>query len=233
MEITGLSPETFQLVAGFLRIRGGGNPLDVTAVHPDAYDIVEKIADSLKVSLSDLISNPKLIENVDIQAFRTEQAGSYTLTDIKEELRKPGRDPRDTFQLPSFRDDVKEIADLKPGMQLEGVITNVTRFGSFVDISFHHDGLVHVSELSNRFIKDPAEFVKAGQIVKVQVLTADPKTKRVALSMKACEPKPAGGAGGGGGGPRPPQKGQPPKQQPAKKSLEDQIAALISKFRTR
>ncbi|MBL8210122.1 MAG: RNA-binding transcriptional accessory protein [Bryobacterales bacterium] len=230
MEVSGLGPKTFQLAAGFLRIRGGDNPLDVTAVHPESYDIVEKIADSLKVSLADLIANPKLIENVDIQAFRTEQAGSYTLTDIKEELRKPGRDPRDTFQLPSFRDDVKEIVDLKPGMQLEGVITNVTRFGAFVDIGVHQDGLVHVSELSNRFVKDPAEFVKAGQIVKVQVLTADPKTKRVALSMKACEPKPAGG----GGGSRPPQKGQPaPKQQPPKKSLEDQLAALNTKFRTR
>ncbi|MFN7937365.1 MAG: Tex family protein [Bryobacteraceae bacterium] len=219
MKVPGLGPKTFQLAAGFLRIRGGENPLDVTAVHPESYPIVERIADSLKVSLHDLIANPKLIENVDMQAFQTAEAGTYTLADIKEELRKPGRDPRDTFVRPSFRDDVKEISDLKPGMQLEGVVTNVTRFGAFVDIGVHQDGLVHVSEMSNRFIKDPSEAVKVGQIVKVQVLTADAKAKRVALSMKACEPKPQGG----------------PPRRPAPKevSLQDKLAALNSKFRTR
>jgi uncharacterized protein len=233
LQVPGLGPKTFQLAAGFLRIRGGDNPLDVTAVHPESYPIVERIAGSLGVGLHELIANPKLIENVDIQAFRTEDAGSYTLADIKEELRKPGRDPRDTFQLPSFRDDVKEISDLSAGMQLEGVVTNVTRFGAFVDVGVHQDGLVHVSELSNRFIKDPAEFVKVGQIVKVQVISADAKAKRIALSMKATEPKPAGG-GGGGGGPRPPQNATARKQQePPKPSIQDKLAALNSKFRTR
>jgi len=228
MKVPGLGPKTFQLAAGFLRIRGGENPLDITAVHPESYPIVERIAESLKVSVHELIANPKLIENVDIQAFRTEDAGTYTLADIKEELRKPGRDPRDTFVRPSFRDDVKEIEDLKPGMQLEGVVTNVTRFGAFVDVGVHQDGLVHVSELSHRFIKDPSEAVKVGQIVKVQVISADAKVKRIALSVKACLPKP----GGGGGGPRPasapPRKAEPPKQ-----SLEDKLALLNSKFRTR
>lgn len=219
MKVPGLGPKTFQLAAGFLRIRGGENPLDVTAVHPESYPIVERIADSLKVSLHDLIADPKLIENVDMQAFQTAEAGSYTLADIKEELRKPGRDPRDTFVRPSFREDVKEISDLKPGMQLEGVVTNVTRFGAFVDIGVHQDGLVHVSEMSNRFIKDPSEAVKVGQIVKVQVLSADAKAKRVGLSMKACEPKAQGG----------PPKRPAPKQV----SLEDKLAALNSRFRTR
>ena len=122
----------------------------------------------------------------------------YTLGDIREELRKPGRDPREKFVAPKWRDDVKEIADLKPGMTLEGVVTNVTRFGAFVDVGVHQDGLVHVSELANRFVKDASEVVKVGQIVKVQVLNADPKAKRIALSMKALdvrarpEPKKAG-----------------------------------------
>jgi protein Tex len=219
MKVPGLGPKTFQLAAGFLRIRGGENPLDMTAVHPESYPIVERIAESLKVSLHDLIANPKLIENVDMQAFRTAEAGSYTLADIKEELRKPGRDPRDTFVRPSFREDVKEISDLKPGMQLEGVVTNVTRFGAFIDIGVHQDGLVHVSEMSNRFINDPSEVVKVGQIVKVQVLSADPKAKRVGLSMKACEPKPQGGA--------------PKRPAPKQVSLEEKLAALNSRFRTR
>ncbi len=214
MAVQGLGPKTFQLAAGFLRIRGGDNPLDITAVHPESYPIVERIAESLQVSLGELIANPSLIENVDIQAFRTGEAGSYTLSDIKEELRKPGRDPRDTFVRPAWRDDVKEISDLKPGMQLEGVVTNVTRFGAFVDVGVHQDGLVHVSEMSHRFIKDPSEAVKAGQIVKVQVISADAKAKRVALSMKACEPRP---------------KSNPPK--PA--SLEDKLAALNARFRVR
>ncbi|MCC6367746.1 MAG: RNA-binding transcriptional accessory protein [Bryobacterales bacterium] len=222
MAVQGLGPKTFQLAAGFLRIRGGDNPLDITAVHPESYPIVERIAESLKVSLHDLIAKPSLIENVDIQAFRTEEAGSYTLSDIKEELRKPGRDPRDTFVRPTWRDDVKEIDDLKPGMQLEGVVTNVTRFGAFVDVGVHQDGLVHVSEMSHRFIKDPSEAVKVGQIVKVQVISADSKAKRIALSMKACEPRAQQ---------QQPQQRKPQPPKPA--SLEDKLAALNAKFRVR
>lgn len=223
MEVAGLGPKTFQLAAGFLRIRGGDNPLDITAVHPESYPIVSRIAESLKVSVQELISKPQLVENVDIQAFRTEEAGTYTLSDIKEELRKPGRDPRDTFQLPSFRDDVKDLADLQPGMQLEGVVTNVTRFGAFVDVGVHQDGLVHVSELSNRFIKDPSEVVKAGQIVKVRVLSVDPKTKRIALSMKteAAAKRPE------------PKKQEATKPAVKRASLEEQLAALNTRFRTR
>ncbi|MDX1979799.1 MAG: Tex family protein [Bryobacteraceae bacterium] len=223
LEVAGLGPKTFQLAAGFLRIRGGDNPLDITAVHPESYPIVSRIAESLKVSVEELISKPQLVENVDIQAFRTEEAGTYTLSDIKEELRKPGRDPRDTFQLPSFRDDVKDLADLQPGMQLEGVVTNVTRFGAFVDVGVHQDGLVHVSELSNRFIKDPSEVVKAGQIVKVRVLSVDPKTKRIALSMKteAAAKRPE------------PKKQEATKPAVKRASLEEQLAALNTRFRTR
>jgi len=138
----------------------------------------------------------------------------YTLGDIREELRKPGRDPREKFVAAKWRDDVQEIADLKPGMTLEGVVTNVTRFGAFVDVGVHQDGLVHVSELANRYVKDASEVVKVGQIVKVQVLSTDPKAKRIALSMKALEAAP----------PRPTVK---------KPSLDQQVAALQNKFRVK
>ncbi|MBL8295897.1 MAG: S1 RNA-binding domain-containing protein, partial [Bryobacterales bacterium] len=150
----------------------------------------------------------------------------FTFKDIVEELRKPGRDPRDKFVAPSFRDDVKSISDLQPGMTLEGVVTNVTNFGAFVDVGVHQDGLVHISELSNRYVKDPAEVVKVGQIVKAQVLSADPKTKRIALSMKALMgPAPQQG---GGQQRRPDRAPQPP--QP---TLEDKLAALSNRWKTR
>ena len=190
MAVAGFGPKTFEQAAGFLRIRGGDNPLDMTAVHPESYPVVESIARSLGATVPELIARPELLDSVKLEAFRTEKVGDYTLADIREELRRPGRDPRDKFAAPEWRDDVREIGDLKPGMILEGVVTNVTAFGAFVDLGVHHDGLVHVSELANRFVKDPHEVVKAGQIVRVQVMSADAKTRRIALSMKAAE-KPA------------------------------------------
>jgi uncharacterized protein len=189
MAVAGFGPKAFEQAAGFLRIRGGENPLDMTAVHPESYPVVEKMAASLGASVGDLIAQPELIEKVRLEGFQTERVGMYTLGDIRDELRKPGRDPRDRFVAPKWRDDVKEIADLKPGMWLEGVVTNVTRFGAFVDVGVHHDGLVHVSQLANHFVKDASQVAKAGQIVKVQVLSADPKTKRIALSMKTPDVK--------------------------------------------
>jgi uncharacterized protein len=179
LEVAGIGPKTYEQAAGFLRIRDGDNPLDRTAVHPESYPVVEQIALSLKTSVKEIIQQPKLLEQVDRSQLT---AGSYTLNDILEELRKPGRDPRDKFVAPSFRDEVREIADVQPGMVLEGVVTNVTKFGAFVDIGVHQDGLVHISELSNRFIKEPSEAVKTGQIVKVKVLSVDAKAKRIALS---------------------------------------------------
>ncbi len=173
--VPGFGPKTFEQAAGFLRIRGGENPLDMTAVHPESYQVVEKIAASLGVTVDELIGKPELVEKVKLEGFATETVGMYTLGDIREELRKPGRDPREKFVAPHWREDVKEIADLKPGMTLEGVVTNVTRFGAFVDIGVHQDGLVHVSELANRFVKDASEVVKVGQIVKVQVLQRRPQ----------------------------------------------------------
>src|SRR6204780_1823129 len=182
--VPGIGPKTFEQAAGFLRIRGGENVLDVTGVHPESYGVVERIAAGLKVPVEQLIQNPELLSKVE------KSAGNYTLNDILEELKKPGRDPRDKFVAPGFKDDVREIADLKPGMKLEGVVTNVTRFGAFVDIGVHQDGLVHISELSNRYIQAANDVVKVGQIVKVQVVSADAKTKRIALSMKAQQGAP-------------------------------------------
>ena len=194
MAVTGFGAKTFEQAAGFLRIRGGQNPLDMTAVHPESYPVVERIAQSLGVSVPELIARPELIDSVKLEAFLTATVGEYTLADIREELRRPGRDPREKFTAPEWRDDVKEIGDLKPGMVLEGVVTNVTNFGAFVDVGVHHDGLVHVSELANRFVKDPHEVVKAGQIVRVQVMSADAKTRRIGLSMKALTAPKRGGA---------------------------------------
>ncbi|MBS1854481.1 MAG: RNA-binding transcriptional accessory protein [Acidobacteria bacterium] len=224
MAVPGFGPKTFEQAAGFLRIRGGENPLDSTAVHPESYAVVEEIARSLGTTVQELIANPAMVEKVKLESFATATVGMYTLGDIREELRKPGRDPRDKFVAPKWRDDVKEIADLKSGMTLEGVVTNVTRFGAFVDIGVHQDGLVHISELSNRFIKDASEVVKAGQIVKVQVLNADPKVKRIALSMKALEAAAA----------EPKRKNfQKPKPEAKKPSLDDQLAALQNRFRVK
>ncbi|MCX6585256.1 MAG: Tex family protein [Acidobacteria bacterium] len=222
LAVSGFGPKTFEQAAGFLRIRNGENPLDMTAVHPESYPVVEAIAASLQVSVPELIAKPDLVEKVKIEGFKTEKVGIYTLNDIREELRKPGRDPREKFVVPNFRDDVKEVKDVAVGMVLEGVVTNVTKFGAFVDIGVHQDGLVHVSEISHRYITDPAEALKAGQIVKVSVLAVDLKSKRIALSIKALEPKPAGGG-------RP----QPRQQQAPQPSVQDKLAALSGKFRTR
>jgi uncharacterized protein len=202
-----------------LRIRDGENPLDLTGVHPESYPVVEQIAHSLQVPLQELIKQPDLLEKVD----RTQvSAGSYTLNDILEELRKPGRDPRDKFVAPAFKDEVRTVEDVQPGMILEGVVTNVTKFGAFVDIGVHQDGLVHISELSQRYIKDPSEAVKAGQIVKVKVLSAEVKTNRIALSIKALQEPAAKSA------PKPRQQ-----EQKAPPSIEDKLAALSSKWKMR
>jgi protein Tex len=220
--VPGFGPKTFQQAAGFLRIRGGDNPLDVTAVHPESYAVVERMAASLGVSVVELIFRPELVEKVHMEQFQTETVGVYTLSDIRDELRKPGRDPRQQFVAPKFRDDVKEIADLQPGMVIEGTVTNVTNFGAFVDVGVHQDGLVHVSEISNRYIKDPAEALKVGQIVRVKVLSADPKAKRVALSIKALE-APAGE----------PRRKSEPKPEPRKPTMEEQLSKLNQQFHRR
>jgi uncharacterized protein len=213
--VPGIGPKTFEQAAGFLRIRDGDNPLDMTAVHPESYGVVEQMAQILGVPIEELIRQPQLLEKVDSAKL---SAGAYTGSDILEELRKPGRDPRDKFVAPAYNDSVRDISDVQPGMVLEGVVTNVTKFGAFVDIGVHQDGLVHISELSNRYVREASEVVKAGQIVKVKVLSADTKTKRIALSMKALQ--------------GPPQSRQKPAPK-AEPTLNDKLAALSSKWKGR
>jgi protein Tex len=181
----GIDDTTYMLCAAFLRIPDGDNPLDRTAVHPECYPIVEKMASALGVAINDLIGNKELISSLKLEEFVSESAGLPTLNDIREELLRPGRDPRKTFKLPKFRSDVKEMSDLKPGMILEGTVTNVTNFGAFVDIGVRQDGLVHLSQMSNRFIRDPREAVRVGDVVQVKVISVEPETKRIGLSMKA------------------------------------------------
>ena len=219
-KVPGIGPKTFEQAAGFLRIRDGENPLDRTAVHPESYPLVEQIALSLNTPIAELIQSPQLLTKVDTKQLA---AGSFTVADILEELRKPGRDPREKFIAPSFSESVREFADVQPGMVLEGVVTNVTKFGAFVDIGVHQDGLVHISELSNRFIKEPSEAVKAGQIVKVKVLSADFKTKRIALSMKALM-----GPGQGQQGRAQPNQPAPPPAQP---SMNEKLAMLSTRWK--
>ncbi|MDK9717520.1 MAG: RNA-binding transcriptional accessory protein [Trichlorobacter sp.] len=191
LKVSRFGAKAFEQAAGFLRIRGGKHPLDNSAVHPERYPLVEQMAKDLGVSLEELTKTPSLAEKIDLKKYVSDGVGLPTLRDILEELKKPGRDPRQQFQTADFRDDIREISDLKEGMILQGVVTNVTAFGAFVDVGVHQDGLVHVSHLANRFIKDPNDAVQAGQVVKVKVLSADPQRKRIALSIKEAE---AGGA---------------------------------------
>jgi uncharacterized protein len=194
----------------------------MTAVHPESYGVVEQIARKLDVPIDRLIQEPALLEKVDKSGI---SAGVFTLNDILQELRKPGRDPRDKFLAPTFSENVKGIGDLQPGMTLEGVVTNVTKFGAFVDVGVHQDGLVHISELSDRYIKEPSEVVKVGQVVKVHVLTADPNTKRISLSMKTPGAKPAKGAA-----PPPKRPTAAPKPEP---TMEEKLAALADRWKRR
>lgn len=184
--VAGFGPKTFEQAAGFLRIRGGENLLDASAVHPEQYGILEQMASSLKVSLLQLVGNPRLIEDIDTASY-AKVVGEHTLADIIQELKKPGRDPRAIFEPPAFRDDVMAIGDLKIGMKLEGVVTNVTAFGAFVDIGVHQDGLVHLSELSDQYVKDPHAVVKAGDKIKVEVLQVDIHKKRISLTARIGE----------------------------------------------
>jgi uncharacterized protein len=179
-----LGNKVFQQAAGFLRVRGGGQPLDNSAVHPESYYIVEKMARAAAVTPEALVGNASAIRQLDAREFVDERAGLPTIADIMAELEKPGRDPRQEFRVPQFAEGVHELTDLREGMILEGVVTNVTRFGAFVDVGVHQDGLVHVSELDQRFIKDPTEVVAVGDIIRVKVLQVDLERRRIALSRK-------------------------------------------------
>lgn len=179
-----LGEKTFEQAAGFLRIMNGTNPLDASAVHPEAYPVVERIIRDTGKDIRELIGNAAFLRSVNAENYTDERFGLPTVTDILKELEKPGRDPRPEFKTAQFKEGVDKIEDLKPGMMLEGVVTNVTNFGAFVDIGVHQDGLVHISHLSDKFVKDPREVVKAGDVVKVKVVEVDVPRRRIGLSMK-------------------------------------------------
>lgn len=184
LQVSGMGEKTFEQAAGFLRIRDGENLLDNTGIHPESYGIVERMARKLAVPIKTMLGNKSLLDRIDLEAFISENVGLLTLKDIYADLLKPGRDPRKSLRVPRFREDVTSIADLSPGMILEGIITNVTNFGVFVDIGIHADGLIHVSELSNKFVKDPSEVVSLGEVLQVKVLEIDQERNRISLSRK-------------------------------------------------
>jgi protein Tex len=179
-----LGDKTFEQAAGFLRINDGDNPLDRSSVHPEAYPVVERILARIGKGMMDVMGQPVVLKGLSPADFTDEKFGVPTVRDILTELEKPGRDPRPEFKAATFQEGVESLTDLQPGMILEGVVTNVAAFGAFVDVGVHQDGLVHVSALANKFVKDPHEVVKPGQIVKVKVLDVDVKRQRISLTMR-------------------------------------------------
>ncbi len=184
LKVPKLGAKAFEQAAGFLRIRNGTNPLDNTAVHPESYGLVEKMASTLNITPSQINENISKLKKINLQQFVSDTVGLPTLEDVIKELEKPGRDPREQFQYAKFQEGINEIKDLKEGMILEGIITNVVNFGAFVDIGVHQDGLIHISQLANQFVSDPKQVVKVGQVVKVKVIEVNEKLKRISLSIK-------------------------------------------------
>ena len=220
-----LGNKAFEQAAGFLRIRDAHNPLDRSGVHPERYDLVAKMATDINSTVEDLMQRADLRQQINLKRYQTEDVGLPTLQDIMQELEKPGRDPRDAFEVFRFAEGVHEPADLKTGMKLPGIVTNVTNFGAFVDVGVHQDGLVHVSHLSDKFVKDPTEVVKVQQPVQVTVLEVDIPRKRISLSMKS---DPFGAPDSEKKSAKPRQKTAAPKAPPPK--MEDQLARLKDKF---
>ncbi|MFI5139824.1 MAG: Tex family protein [Sphingobacteriales bacterium] len=233
-KVSRLGDKAFEQAAGFLRIRHAENPLDTSAVHPERYALVEQMAKDLKCSVKDLMGDDKLRKSIPLLKYTSDTVGLPTLNDIMAELAKPGRDPREQFEAFSFTEGVNAIGDLKIGMKLPGIVTNITNFGAFVDIGVHQDGLVHLSQITNRFIKDANEILKVAQKVEVTVTDVDINRKRIALSMKENEPKPAERER------REPVREQRPVQKPVfnkrpepqvESDLQIKLAALKDKFR--
>ena len=190
LEVDGIGPKVFEQCVGFMRIMNADNVLDGTGIHPEAYSIVNQIATVLAVTPAELVENAEALRDLDLSQFETEIVGPMTLADVRSELLRPGRDPRTEFRVPAFLDGVDSVADLEEGMESEGVVTNVTDFGAFVDIGVHQDGLVHLSEMAHRFVQDPKQIVHVGEIVKVKVLKVDKELPRISLSIKALQSPP-------------------------------------------
>jgi protein Tex len=232
LQVPKFGPKTFEQAAGFLRIRNSENPLDNTAVHPESYFIVEKMAADLTIPLDKVTENPGRFGTVNLKDYVTDTIGEPTLRDIIAELDKPGRDPRSEFRYARFSEEIKEIKDLVVGMELEGIVTNVANFGAFIDIGVHQDGLVHISQLADRFVNDPKQVVKVGQIVKVRVLEVNEPLKRISLTMKSAEgkrkEKPAGRPGKDSGQKMKNQSAAKKPTPPEKKSAS--IHDLMARF---
>ena len=223
-----LGPKAFEQAAGFLRIRDGDDPVDASAVHPEAYPVVERICEFTGKPVAELIGDSELLRSLDPARFTDEKFGLPTVRDIIGELEKPGRDPRPEFTTATFRDGVETLADLEPEMVLEGVVTNVTHFGAFVDVGVHQDGLVHISCLADRFVKDPHDVVSAGQVVKVKVLEVDLERKRIALTMRLKDSaRDHGAQQGPRENRRPPKKRQP--RQPSQPAAQSAMAAAFAR----
>jgi uncharacterized protein len=212
-KVSRFGEKTFEQAAGFLRVANGDNPLDSSAVHPESYSVVEAIAAKNDRNMKGLIGDSAFLRSLKAADYTSEQFGVPTVTDIISELDKPGRDPRPEFKTAQFQEGVEKISDLTPGMILEGSVTNVTNFGAFVDVGVHQDGLVHISALSNTFVKDPRDVVKAGDIVKVKVMEVDVPRKRIGLSMRLDDQPGEKVDGGKRGGGRPGGGNQAPKQR--------------------
>ncbi|WP_307744721.1 Tex-like N-terminal domain-containing protein [uncultured Pantoea sp.] len=240
LKVSRLGPKAFEQCAGFLRINHGDNPLDASTVHPEAYPVVERILAATEQALSDLMGNAGSLRNLSPRDFIDDRFGLPTVTDIMKELEKPGRDPRPEFKTAQFAEGVETLSDLTPGLILEGSVTNVTNFGAFVDIGVHQDGLVHISSLSDRFVEDPHQVVKAGDIVKVKVMEVDLQRKRIALTMRLDEQPGEGNARGGAknGAPRDEKRPAAAKSRPrpvsasaGNSAMGDALAAAFGKKR--
>jgi uncharacterized protein len=237
LKVPRLGPKAYEQAAGFLRINNGTNPLDASGVHPEAYPLVEKIVAAHQKSVEQLIGNSSFLKHIDARQFVDEHFGLLTIADILKELDKPGRDPRPEFQMANFKDGVETLADLKPGMLLEGVVTNVTNFGAFVDIGVHQDGLVHISSLADKFVSDPHQVVKAGDIVRVKVLEVDQARKRIALTMRMDEQVATSSTGNTGAKSKPERShnqnktSQTPKQEQTNAAMGNALAAALAKFK--
>jgi uncharacterized protein len=232
LDVTGLGPKTFEQAAGFLRIRDGDNPLDLSGVHPETYPLVERALSLLKRPAAEVIGRSEVLRSLKPEMLADERFGLITVKDVLAELEKPGRDPRPDFKVARFNDGVEDVRDLQPGMVLEGTVSNVAQFGAFVDLGVHQDGLVHVSQLSHKFVTDAREVVKTGDVVKVKVLEVDLARQRISLTMKLDTAPPRAGASGERNAYRPPARGEQPRGK-AETPAGGAMAAAFAKLQTK
>ena len=232
-EVTGLGPKTFEQAAGFLRIRDGDNPLDMTGVHPETYAVVQRMLAAVQRPVTEFVGRSEVIRTLKPEAFADARFGAITIKDILVELEKPGRDPRPDFVVARFNEGVTDLKDLQPGMTLEGTVSNVAQFGAFVDLGVHQDGLIHVSQLANKFVSDAREVVKTGQVVKVRVLEVDLARKRIALTMKLDAPTGTARQPGGDNKFKPAARGEQPRGRAPEAAGPSAMAAAFSKLQGR